>query len=480
MSIPMPPARSQLLRYGVRTPAVFRRDVVPSIHLAQLKRAIAAPANSASTVRHTIKVVGDSNATEAANNPLNFGANLYGTMLRAFRRNNPGVAFTNQGAVLSADTANYMDRAIGGATWAELATNTSRSGLPAWYTAPGQPWLNSFVGVSGGNGWVCPDVVPIAMGVNSAQFTSLANIRTVLGALCAGSAQFPTTPDVLFITNPGVTAQAPGQFNQAFQDGCLLGSSLVRSVARSYAAGLGLTLSNIPTTVGLRPIGLIDLARQDAMMRLGVDPCIQPMNNVLSNVTGITGTAWDGSNGYNLPQCYGDFYLRLRFPSQATTLFAGPRTLFVNVGSTSSSGGTPAFFCAQNSTLISSTYSNTYGTAGLTNTTLGSGDVRLEIMARQEWLRIVCQGVVIFDGPVCRSGWKFQPRVYFNASASNVTMTVEQYDAGTPLPVSPPISDAEMWGTVAGTNGNGLNHPSEFGLAHGVQTIFEQVDLCCL
>jgi hypothetical protein len=121
----------------------------------------------------------------------------------------------------------------------------------------------------------------------------------------------------------------------------------------------------------------------------------------------------------------------------------------------------------RNSTLFSAQYLGNANPLNLTppNVPIGTGDVTIRITCRQEQLRVTANGTVLFEGAVLRPGGKFTPVVKFNIGPSFGPMSVLSYSAGACLRIEQSITDPQTWGDGSGTDGNGVNHASSWGIA---------------
>jgi lysophospholipase L1-like esterase len=471
MPPPSPPARSQLLHYGVRAPAPFN-NIRPSTDLVQFNAAILNPANSASGTGLNVVTWGDSNTLITGQNNLAPGENLFGMLIRHLRACNRGTTFTGTSGASSG--GNVWDRAIGGTGVATMTANAVSLGYaqPTWYTSTSQNWPVYIAQRK-------PDLVIINSGINDGPNTAQAAIKAVLQAL-GNSTDYPIVPSIIFVINPS-TARTFNTGTNYWLEGLQATAAYMRSIAKTGAAA---ALGSADTALQRLPqIGYIDLGRYDAMCRLGFDPCHQPLTASMTGVTGITGSAWVGGTTYTFPECDGDFLVNLSFPNVTSSTFFSGRFMTFNVGPSMATQSAPStFVLSNNGGLVGSTYRVGNGANSIVGSNTGSFGpqaMTVRLLVQQERMRAEVNGAVVFDQAVARPSAKFQPQLIFSADASAVSMDVTLYAPGKRVQYAPVITDIEAWGDPAGdlSNGNGKNHWNSAGIQSIVAPIVMAANL---
>lgn len=470
MAVIAAPARAQLLGYGVRAPRPqIGQGIVHGLHSTQLRIACATPASSAGGVCPTVVFTGDSTSVINGNQSFNELETIQGQIVRRLKRSNPGVT-----------TWNFIERGIPGTTWGALAGTPSFTGgvtAPSWYTSEAVPWVNGYIAPASSAvpDTNAPDLIIIMMGTNDLDAIALANIRTVFN-LIANATNFPVTPDVWLCTTTGRTTDRGGS-TQAQIDGVQLAASAVRTAAWAGPAQLNSTFS--------KAIGLLDFSRQDAVARLGYDPCRQVLEAVPS-YAGLTGPV-GAAVPFVLPECDGDFDYQVTFVGQATTLFTNGGNLRL-VCSPSGNSGTAEnqINLSRNTTLIGATWSGGGAlTYNLANSTLGSGDIVVRVVAQQNEVYAICQGTRIMDtasisGSVPRYIGRFQPRIYMSVEPPASTVRCDFFRAGRRMQYAPTILEAQAWDRDGTTKygGGTVNHPTSFHIAETVRAVLDAQSFC--
>lgn len=228
-------------------------------------------------------LVGDSVSTPHVT-AMSMHATLNAKIQEALRRDNRNV------------TIEWHNRGIGGQTWETLGgVATSAASIP-WYTVPTDPWLNYVEALS-------PDLLVISFARNGGSLFQLKHIRDVM-TIINGWAKVPAiiVSNSLGETQTEVTGTTAALNRNGFEHA----ASGIKSFALS---------SDVP-------IGLLDFAAYESMMRFGYSPDDLPM---LRDPDIIGGSLQSTSYNFDLPwtcpvQVYG-WGGRFRIdPGQWTTL----------------------------------------------------------------------------------------------------------------------------------------------------------------
>jgi hypothetical protein len=434
-----------------KTPRIYQSEIVPAKHLQQARRGYASAASAAGGSRLTFVVAGDSTGTATQNNALAPEDNIFGRIKSYMRRANPGIAF------------DMVDRSVPGSTWGALADKPTAA-WPSWYVDQSKQWIPYYVAPNATTGNVAPDVVFIPMGTNDGPADSsdvgISYFASVFGYF-ANATMFPVQPDVVLVTYKGA-GPAQGGDRAGFQQV----ASIMRCIHYAGTSILGVT--------GRTP-GLIDLGRYDTMARYGYDPCVQHLEPTLSNVSGINQAS------YTLPQCDGDFDLKVVWPGQGTTWGASGQSIDFEVSGTIATGtGVALVRLGRNSTIFAGSYQGNANTLNLTppNVVIGAAgaDVIIRVTCRQEQLRVEANGQLLYEGGVMRAGGRFTPKVKITGALFG-PMTVSTYSAGVCLKVQQSINDLETWGDGDGIDGNGINHAASWGIAEMETLLLESSNL---
>ena len=432
-----------------KVPRIYRTGIVPAKHLTQAKVGFANAANAAGGAGLTFVVAGDSTGTQSANNALAPEDNIFGRIKSYIRRANPGIQFT------------MVDRSVPGSTWGALADKPTAN-FPPWYSDQSQDWVSYYVAPNATTGNVAPDIVFIPMGTNDGPADStdvgIGYFASVFGYF-ANTAMFPVPPDIVLVTNKGASM---------VQGGDRVGFQQVASIMRCiHYAGL-----SVLGVTGRAP-GLIDLGRYDTMARYGYDPCVQHLAPTLTNVSGISAFP------YTLPPCEGDFDLHVVWPAQGSTWANAGQSITFNVSGTIATGTSVSQVeIGRNGTIFAAVYYGNINPLYITppNVAIGTGDVSVQITCRQEQLRVAANGTVLYEGAVMRAGGRFTPEISITGTPLVSPMTVVSYSAGACVLTEPSITDAQTWGDGSGTDGNGVNHASSWGIAEMETLLLESTD----
>lgn len=146
---------------------------------------------------------------------------------------NPGVAI------------DWLNRGIGGQTWARL--NTTPTAFPLWYSNPATPWLDYIQAE-------LPDLLIISFSRNDGAALLHSDIQAVLAKVAA----WPHPCDVVVTTSVG-ESQAVDLSGGAV-------NAITTRNSYEYASGL------IRSFAMSRGIGLIDSGRRESLVRFGYDP----------------------------------------------------------------------------------------------------------------------------------------------------------------------------------------------------------------
>jgi hypothetical protein len=374
-------------------------------------------------------IIGDSTSTELADSvhPIE---TLWGQITRALRRANP------------TKTHSFFNRGIGATNF----NNLNQTGddipatLPSWFVDPSQTWLSYVEALN-------PDVLFICSGINTSNAAQIQYIRTTLETL-AGWAR---VPDIVFVTNKLLNPDATsGQV--ALRNDQVAQAAGVRHIVRSQAAGFNVQ--------GLPRLGLLDFGRYYCQAFEGFDPCYQGLASLSQTFSGIT------TFPYELPACDGDFDVEISFPGQLSTdLLTGSNLLFISLADFFQ-GSTPwhrvriGAGVGNNNTQIICENATVTGITAAAATPL-----TVRVLARDERIVVVVNGVTTYDGPVARYQHVFRPQISFSSPPPNgTTMTVTAFRAGRRRLTSPFLTADQVWG-LPGGDGNEINHPSSAGVA---------------
>jgi len=380
----------------------------------------------------TVLIIGDSIATEDPQ-AADEADTMWGQIQARFIEQNPDIEF------------NFVNRAIGGATWTNLSTavTLAASGLayPQWGGIGAENWL--FYAE-----YEQPDVVILALGMNDRQNFVTAQFRAAVNTILG----WAKVPDIVFITNMvpnrnGVNTTISGVDAEN-------GRSFVAGFVRSWAIYNG--------------FAVIDLHRDQVRAVLGRDP----RNSFFTKVANATVTSpWQATE-----RC-ADFVVSLSGTATAT-LFNTPIRI------TTSEQGYPnsRTWCEIYKSGLKLAFRFMFvddGGSGVISIvsdvdapTSGSYVIRAAFKDVMASIKLGTQS--IYEGRVIRAGGLFRPKVTWGANAF-----LRQFWFGTWAPVTTIMTDLEMWGGP-GINptlgGNGENHPSSYGSALVYGPLFDRQD----
>lgn len=419
-----------------------KSNVIPAKHLTQFAAACANVVNSASGVGVNVVIMGDSTHTENANNAIARSENLFGAIKRRIREDNPGVSIT------------FHDRAIGGTTWNDAKNIPNFAGgisAPSWYTNTAQAWIDTYVAP------LKPDLIVMGWGTNDTYAIAAANVKAVFDKI-GNSTLFPVVPDVVLDIPHG---HKPDN-SELHQNGYQMAAGLLRSIA---LGGVNLT----GNTTYTKRIGMIDIGRLDAMMRLGFDPCSQYMEQVIPTDTEYGLSAFP----FTFPECDGDFDLQMTFVGGGNSFFTGNTMTLTVAPATNGGNDLSRFRLSQSGTITPQSLLPGNSVTGTALTITGDPVVRVNY--KQGHLYATLNNTVLFDRMVARAGGKHSPLLTFNNfPASGVVMRINRYSVGRNLPVKRILTDELMWGTGRPEiGGNGINHESSYGAMAMIQAALD-------
>ena len=110
-----------------------------------------------------------------------------------------------------------------------------------------------------------------------------------------------------------------------------------------------------------------------------------------------------------------------------------------------------------------------------------SGLCTLRVSARQDWVQVWAQGTLLFEGTFYRASARYQPTIKYTASAgSTTTITVVNMLLGTAKPVTPSLTDFDMYGSTTLINPGGYDNQYSLpsggqGAVHPASPAFEAI-----
>jgi hypothetical protein len=372
----------------------------------------------------------------------------------------------------------------GNAGLSGLSVRIAMANIAAWSAVPA--WQASHVYAIGSvvldsNGKLQYTHSGGTSGATAPTWATTANNGTIEGTVTWGtvstSASLTTTgvnalatyqqkvPDIVLFTNkfgnPSLSAGAP--FDTAVsQAGYVSAASWQRTWVRS-ANSLGIA--------GLPHIGLIDTARWFSEAVMGFDPGEQffsPVYYAGNAPAPISVTS--PTFLYPLPPTPGgDFDLSFTL-NNGTAELGAAAAITVQMGQTDATSAPAAqstlnIVPAANGNVAFAYYasnglpSNAYNSSG-SGATWGAGNNTIEIIAKQEHLYILLNGVSVVDALVPRFVGTFPPGISFPNAPAGTALTINSYNVGNVRQYAPLITPAQCWGVTGGTpdNGNGENH----------------------
>lgn len=365
--------------------------------------------------KHGVKVVlvGDSLST-----PFVTEANNIAASFDSFLRRNV-LAFNN--------SAQFYNRAIGGARYNELGKGTSNMPAPnsnyPWYSDISRRWMDYIVDLK-------PDVIFIAFGMNDGNgWASGAFPQPVFYSMVDELRSISSNPEIVFCTNTLPSTVNPTTASEDQQRG----RDAMAGWTRSFAGKAGYSV--------------MDFHRRFKCLRDGVDPCIASYaRKTLNRSVTLPYTHPADCEVYSAA-------ITLTDPSTATTnmvfnLSAYTNNILTLRYDTATGMWRTTVYTATTSTVGISESEFSPGPAPVAGTVIYftiNGDVVS--------ITIGLNTKPIFSKPVIRFGGKFSPTIQ---GSGTVTLN---FNEGTLVPVKSELTDHDIYNTD-GDGGNGLNHPT--------------------
>ncbi|GEP00617.1 hypothetical protein GCM10007887_04210 [Methylobacterium haplocladii] len=390
-------------------------DLIPSQHLKQFAKALAA--GSAKVV-----IMGDSTSTDTADE-IATTEYMWPTIIRRIKADNPGKSIS------------FVNRAVASQTWTSAA-GAATSNFPSWYTPTSANWLSLVQAQS-------PDLLFLNFGMNpDATPINLDAFHTVLDTI----AGWTKVPDVVLITNKQTAYDPVGSFG-----GYPLGQE-----PRYVAAGF------LRTYARAKGLGLIDFNRWQRLMRDGVDPVDQRMQQSVVGVAGL-------SLPVTLGKTDGDYDLKATFPGQGSSLWSNLTNLTVQIGNRSDN----ILVLGKDSgsgNLTLQVYEGTgrsyagFIVGGVPAS--GAGDLALEVQVKAGVLTVLWNGVQVYSELVPLFGGPFTPSIAgVGSNVAGVSTTVASATLGVSRTYTPTVTDFETYTNTTAGGGNTLNHMNALGIA---------------
>jgi hypothetical protein len=385
-------------------------DIIPTLNMPKLI--------AASTVN--VVFVGDSTGTLGSANPVDSNYSIQGIIRQLLAKAYPTKTF------------NFTDAAVGGTGISQVAAQIT--------------------GAAAQN----PHLIIIATGVNDGYYFS----DTAFIAAVNAAKVTTNNPDILFVT-PRHMALGTTDLRQ--QQGFDNIGGFIRTVA---AGGLSATLG----ITSAPNFGVIDIGRAYDTAVLGYDPVEQFMTPSVDPANPLLNQQLDASGNYLLPVCAGDFDMTFTVVGGGTSVLATGVHIYVFVDPTP--GTKNSINLAWGTGTLYAAYLSGDNGAVPINTAVAispfSGDLPIRVIAKQGYLTVIVNGNTMISQSVARyNGSPFTPKISFTGlTVSSVRLKVNSFYAGVAKLTAPIITEIGYYGTLVGTDGNGINHPASKGFAY--------------